>query len=136
MERSETGALVWRIALVSLLMVGGCMGLYLWETQHGGSVAQARTVVVNALVVGHVAYLFNARRLTASALTWEGLYGNRVALLAIAVAMTFQVVLTYSGLAQSWFGTADLGWAAWARIGGFGVVLFLVVELEKRWRRG
>jgi magnesium-transporting ATPase (P-type) len=131
-----TGALVWRIALVSLLMVGGCMGLYLWETQHGGSVAQARTVVVNALVVGHVAYLFNARRLTASALTWEGLLGNRIALLAIAVAMTFQVVLTYSGLAQSWFGTADLGWAAWARIGGFGVVLFLVVELEKRWRRG
>jgi magnesium-transporting ATPase (P-type) len=134
-EPLVTGLLLWRIGFVSVLMVGGCMGLYLWEVGQGSSLAQARTVVVNALVVGHVAYLFNTRRLTASALTWEGWTGNRLALAAALLAMACQMVLTYWAPAQSWFGTAALHWQAWARVGGFGVALLLLVELEKAWRR-
>lgn len=134
-EPLVTGLLLWRIGLVSVLMVAGCMGLYLWELNQGSSLAQARTVVVNVLVVGHVAYLFNSRRLTASALTWEGWTGNRLALAATLVAMACQVLLTYAAPAHAWFGTAAIGWQAWARIGGFGVALLLVVELEKAWRR-
>jgi magnesium-transporting ATPase (P-type) len=129
------GALLWRIALVSLLMVGGCMGLFLWELAQGGSLAQARTVVVNVLVVGHIAYLFNARRLTASALSWEGLTGNRVALGAMLAAMTCQIALSSWAPLQFWFGTAAISPAAWGRIAAFGVALFLLVELEKGWRR-
>ncbi len=135
-EPLVTGFLLWRICFVSVLMVGGCMSLFLWEMQHGGSLQQARTAVVNGLVVGHVAYLFNSRRLASSALNWEGFAGNRVALLGIAAALTFQAVLTHWSPAQAWFGTADLGWGAWSRIAGFGLLLFLAVELEKRWRRG
>jgi magnesium-transporting ATPase (P-type) len=135
-EPLVTRFLLWRIGFVSLLMVGGCMSLYLWEMHHGASLQQARTAVVNGLVVGHVAYLFNTRRLASSALNWEGLTGNRVALLGIVASMSFQAVLTHWGPAQAWFGTADLDWAAWSRIAGFGILLFLVVELEKRLRRG
>lgn len=131
-----TGFLLWRICFVSLLMVSGCMSLYLWEMHHGGSLQQARTAVVNGLVVGHVAYLFNTRRLALSALSWEGFTGNRVALLGIVASLSFQALLTYWSPAQGWFGTADLGWAAWGRIAAFGILLFLAVELEKRLRRG
>lgn len=134
-EPLVTGLLLWRIGFISVLMVAGCMILYLREMNQGSSLALARTVVVNALVVGHGAYLFNARRLTASALAWEGWTGNRVALAARLVAMVCQMALTYWTPAQSWFGTAPLHWQAWARIGGFGVALLLLVELEKAWRR-
>ncbi len=134
-EPLVTGFLLWRIGFVSLLMVGGCMSLYLWEMHHGASLQQARTAVVNGLVVGHIAYLFNTRRLASSALSWEAVSGNRVALLAIAASLSCQAVLTYWSPAQAWFGTAELGWAAWSRIAAFGIVLFLAVELEKRFRR-
>ncbi|MDQ1831641.1 HAD-IC family P-type ATPase [Massilia scottii] len=134
-EPLVTGFLVWRIVFVSLLMLGGCVGLFLWELEHGASLAQARTVVVNTLVISHIAYLFNTRRLSASALCRESFTGNRVALLGMLVALLCQVVLTYWSLFQSWFGTAALGWDAWARIAGFGVLLFLAVEAEKGWRR-
>lgn len=134
-EALVTRLLVWRIVLVSLLMVGGCMGLYLWELALGASLAQARTVVVNALVVGHVAYLFSSRRLTASALSWEGISGNRVALLAIGACMALQMLLTYWTPAQDWFGTGAIAWEAWMRIIGFGLALLLVVEMDKGWRR-
>ncbi|UOD28995.1 HAD-IC family P-type ATPase [Massilia violaceinigra] len=134
-EPLVTGFLVWRIVFVSLLMMGGCVGLYLWELGHGASLAQARTVVVNTLVISHVAYLFNTRRLGASALCREGFTGNRVALLGMLAALLCQGALTYWNPLQAWFGTAALGWDAWARIAGFGVMLFLAVESEKAWRR-
>ncbi len=130
-----SGFLVWRIVFVSLLMVAGCTGLYLWELAQGGSLAQARTVVINGLVIGHIAYLFNSRRLSASALTREGWTGNRVALLASLAAILFQAMLTYWPALQRWFGTAGLGWDTWARIAGFGVLLLLAVEAEKALRR-
>ncbi|NHZ91119.1 HAD-IC family P-type ATPase [Massilia sp. CCM 8733] len=134
-EPLVSGFLVWRIVFVSALMMGGCVGLYLWELGHGASLAQARTVVVNTLVVSHIAYLFNTRRLSASALCREGFTGNRVALLGMLAALLCQAALTYASPFQSWFGTAALGWDAWVRIAGFGVLLFLAVEAEKAWRR-
>ena len=56
--------LVWRIVLVSVLLVLGSMGLFLWEMQHGATLEGARTVALNTLVVGQIAYLFNCRRIT------------------------------------------------------------------------
>ncbi|RSZ60429.1 HAD-IC family P-type ATPase [Massilia atriviolacea] len=130
-----TGFLVWRIVFVSLLMVGGCMTLYLWELRHGASLEQARTVVVNTLVVSHIAYLFNTRRTGASPFSREAFTGNRIAVLAALVSLACQAVLTYWEPVQSWFGSAGLALDAWGRIAAFGVLLWLAVEAEKSVRR-
>ena len=123
--------MAWRVAFVSLLLVVGSLGLFLWELERGASLEVARTVAVNVLVLGEVAYLFNCRRLTASVLSWEGLFGNRSVLVAIGVLTAFQVPFTYLPMMQELFRTAALDSAAWGRILLFGLAVFLVVEVEK-----
>ena len=126
-----TRFMAWRIVFVSALMVVGTFGLFLWELQHGAELERARTVAVNTLVIAEVFYLFNARFLTAPALSRRGLLGNRYALLAVAVVLAFQLLFTYLPLMQRFFGTAGLRWDHWLAIFCFGLLVFLAVELEK-----
>ncbi len=131
-----TGSLVWRTLFVSGLLVGGCMGLFSWALQGGASLEAARTLAVNALIAGEMAYLINVRHLERHAFTWEGLVGNVYALLAIAVLLLIQLGYTYLPFMQTWFSSAPLEWRHWWAIAGFAVTLFGVVELEKgviRW---
>ena len=123
--------LVWRIVLVSALLVAGSLGLYLWELDHGATLETARTAAVNTLVIGEIAYLFNCRHLSDSILSWRGLSGNRHALLAVAVLVVLQALMTYLPAMQAAFGTAPLQAGAWGRILLFGVTLMLIVEAEK-----
>lgn len=127
-----TGFLVWRIIFVTVLLAGGGIGLFLWELRQGASLEAARTAAVNALVMGEIFYLFNVRRFTAPALTREGIFGNRTALLAVGLLLVFQGLFTYLPAMQQLFGTTGLEAAAWARIVAFGVAVLLIVELEKR----
>lgn len=43
-------SLVWRIILVTLVMAVGTFGLFMYETAHGASLNEARTVAVNTIV--------------------------------------------------------------------------------------
>jgi magnesium-transporting ATPase (P-type) len=126
-----SGFLVWRIVLVSMMLVAACFGLFLWELERGMTIEAARTVAVNMLVVGEMVYLFNSRYVYASVLSREGLLGNRYVLIAIAVLVPMQLLFSYAGLMQGWFGTGDIDAAAWLRIILFAVLIFLVVEGEK-----
>ena len=92
--------------LVSALLVAGSLGLYLWELDHGATLETARTAAVNTLVIGEIAYLFDCRHLSDSILSWRGLSGNRHALLAVAVLVVLQALMTYLPAMQAAFGTA------------------------------
>jgi magnesium-transporting ATPase (P-type) len=130
-----SGFLVWRVAFVTVLMVSGGIGLFLWELGQGAPLPVARTAAVNAIVIGEIAYLFNARSLLAPSWGAGALRGNRYILAAVTVLVVFQLLFTYLPAAQDVFGTASLGPGALFRIVVFGAVLFLVVELEKMcWR--
>jgi magnesium-transporting ATPase (P-type) len=131
-----SGYLMWRIVLVSALLFAGTMGMFLWETARGSAIETARAAAVNALVVGEIAYLFSARFLQASSLSWDGLTGNRWVLVASVVLIALQLGFTYAGPMQALFGTAALDARAWGLIVAFGVAVFFAVELEKAiWRR-
>ena len=125
------GFLLWRVMFVSLLLVGGTFGHYLWMEQQGVDHELARTVAINTLVMGQVFYLFNARYILAPSLNLEGFLGNRVALIAVGVLVVLQGLFTYAPPLQLLFGTTAVGPEEWARILAFGVFLFLAVELEK-----
>lgn len=134
-EPLMSGFLIWRIVFVSLLLVAGITGMFHWDLERGEPLASARTVAVNLLVMGEVVYLFNSRNLYASSISVEGFLGNRVALGAIAVLVLLQLSYTYLPVFQTLFGSAALDSEAWLLIGAFGLLLFLVVELEKAaWR--
>ena len=126
-----SGFLVWRIVLVSALLVTACFGLFLWELERGMGIEVARTAAVNMLVVGEMVYLFNSRYVYASVLSREGLFGNRYVLMAIAVLLPLQLLFSYAGFMQAWFGTADIDGDTWLRIVLCVTFIFFVVEGEK-----
>jgi magnesium-transporting ATPase (P-type) len=130
-EAILTPFMLWRVGFVSVLLVGGSLGLFLWELGRGAGLEVARTATVNLLMLGEVFYLFNCRRLTNPVLSWEGFTGNRYVLLAIAVLLALQLAFTYVPLMQTLFHTAALDLAAWGRILLFGVLVLLLVEAEK-----
>jgi len=86
-------------------------------------------------VVGEITYLFNSRHLAASSLSAEGLFGNRVALQMTALLFAAQLAFTHLAPMQALFGTQGIDALAWMAVLGFGVLLFLLVELEKAFMR-
>ena len=126
-----TNFLIWRIIIVSFIMMLGTMGLFLWEMQQGMSIEHARTVAVNTLVMFEILYLFNSRYLAASVLNWTGLTGNRYVLLAIAILIVFQLGFTYLTPLQSLFGSTAIDFHIWFRIILVASSVLFIVELEK-----
>lgn len=123
--------LVWRIVFVSLILVTGTFGLFVWAREQGGSIEMARTVAVNTLVMFEIFYLFSARYLLAPSLTLEGLTGNRYVLYAIGLLLLFQLSFTYLPPMQYLFETASLSGDVWLRIILVSSTVLWLVELEK-----
>ncbi len=126
-----TGFLLWRIAFVSVLLMAGGTGLFMWEMEQGQSLDYARSVAINAIVAAEILYLFNCRHLHQSWFSREGIFGNPYVLLAIAALVLVQIFFTYHPAMQSLFGTAAITWDAWGRIMLFAIALSLVLEAEK-----
>ncbi|MEA2111290.1 MAG: cation-transporting P-type ATPase [Campylobacterota bacterium] len=126
-----TSSFVWRIAYVSVILMLGTFGLFMWEIEQGSSIEVARTVAVNTLVMFEIFYLFNSRYITDSIFSWEGLTGNRYVLIAIVILMIFQLAFTYLSPMQTLFGTAAIGFSTWMYITLVASSVLFLVELEK-----
>jgi len=123
--------LIWRILFVSLILVAGTFGLFVWEREQGASIELARTVAVNTLVMFEVFYLITARHLLSPALTRQGLGGNRYVWYAIGLLILFQLAFTYLGPMQALFHTVAIDAVAWLRVVAVASSVLLLVELEK-----
>jgi magnesium-transporting ATPase (P-type) len=130
-----TRFLVWRIIFVSLIIVSGTFGLFLWERTHGMEIDQARTVAVNTLVMFEVFYLFSVRYLNDPAFTIEGIFGNRYVLYAIGFLIIIQIAFTYASPMQTLFSTRSLSLVSWIKIVVVSSSVIILVELEKAFIR-
>jgi len=131
-----TFPLFMRTGLVALIILTGAFGLFLLEQRHyRASLAAARTVVVNVIVVVEMAYLLCCRSLLHP--MWQvGLLSNRWIVPGIAAMLGAQLMLTYVPLMNRLFHTTPITAGAWARIVLVALLAYLIVELEKwvRWR--
>lgn len=127
-----SGFMVWRIVFVSGLLASGVIALFLWELARGNSLEMARTVALNALVMGEIAYLFNCRYLLAPVRKWRDFTSNSYVLLSIGVLVLLQAGFTYLPFMQALFGVVALDASTWVLIASFGVLLFAVIEIEKQ----
>ncbi|BBG66376.1 Ca ion P-type ATPase [Hydrogenimonas sp.] len=123
--------LLWRILFVSVILMAGTFGLFIWEQQNGAPIEHARTVAVNTLVMFEIFYLFNARYINASSFSLQGLTGNRYVLYAIAVLLLLQTAFTYLPPMNTLFGTVPIEPEVWLRIIVVASSVFFLVELEK-----
>ncbi len=126
-----TKLLVWRIVFVSVIMVCGTFGLFLWEERHGETIEHARTVAINTLVMFEIFYLFNSRKIENSILNIEGMTGNRFVLLAVVVLILFQLAFTYLSPMQHLFGTIAISAREWQWIVAVAFSVLPLVEIEK-----
>ena len=113
-------------------MVMGTFGIYAWATSRGLPIEEARTMVVNALVVMEIFYLFSVRYVHDTALTWRGVLGTRAVLIGVATVVAAQFAFTYLPAMQSLFGSRSLSLTDGLAVVALGVVLLFVVEIEKR----
>lgn len=123
--------LVWRVVFVSVLLLGGTLATFIGAIEIGLSDQMARTLAVNALVAGEVAYLWNVRYLTAPVLTVSGMFGSRPVLGAIALVLALQGLFTYWPPMQQLFEGQSMSAWGWAWTAAVAVVTFLAVEAEK-----
>jgi len=130
-ESMLTPYLIWRVMFVSVILMSGTFGLFLWEMEQGANIEHSRTVAVNTLIMFEIFYLFNSRYITASVLNWSGLTDNRYVLIAIAILIIFQLGFTYLPSMQSLFGTTAIDFYMWLRILLVSSSVLFLVELEK-----
>ncbi len=130
-EALLSGFFVWRVLMVSVLMMAGALGLFLWELNNGTSVETARTMAVNAVVMSEMFYLINSRHIFASVVNIEGLIGNRYVLLSIAACIPLQIAYTHLPIMQTIFNSADLSLLEWSKAVAAGLMVFCMAELEK-----
>lgn len=126
-----TAFFVWRLVLVSVLMMMGAVALFLYKIDSGASLEVARTMAVNTIVLCEVFYLLNSRRLRRSILDREGLFGNPYALLTMAIAVSFQFLYVHWSPMHAIFGSAALSAGEWLLTLAAALVLFFTVEAEK-----
>ena len=128
--------LLWRIVFVSLLFVAGIFVVYSWAMARGETVAVARTLAVNTLVVMEVFYLFAVRYLDSPSITLRGVLGTPAVLLSISAVTMLQLMFTYAPFMHHFFDARPVALADGLVVLCSGPALLLVLELEKRLRRG
>ena len=126
-----SGFLVWRVVFVSTLFLGALLALFQLALSQGASIEIARTIVVNALVVLEIFYLFSVRYLKTPSLTWRGFLGTPAVFIAVGTVTALQFLFTYSEFMMAFFDTRPLSLLQGAQIVVTGVALLLILELEK-----
>ncbi len=128
-----THPLIMRTLFVGTLLLVAGYGLFEWSIARGLDDAAARTVTVNAIVVGELFYLFNCRSLIRPA-RHVGWWSNPWVYAGSAAMLAAQAAFTYLPIFNTLFDTAPIGGSEWAQVAGAGAAIFVLVHTEKRVR--
>jgi len=125
-----TGNLVLRIIVVGAAMLLGSFGLFTAAVDAGASLAEARTLAVNAFVAMEIGYLFNCRSLHRSVLS-VGLFSNKWVWWGVLITIALQGLFTYAPFMNQIFDTAPLGLSDWWPVIALGVAIYGLIGALK-----
>jgi Ca2+-transporting ATPase len=131
-----TGTLMFRITMVSILLMLGAFGLFELEMARSGNDLRARTLAVNLFIFGEMFYLFNCRSLTRP--IWHlGFFSNPWIWGGTLIMTALQLIYTYVPLFNRVFGSQPMGAVDWVLVLAFSLLISLAVAVEKsiRFRR-
>jgi magnesium-transporting ATPase (P-type) len=131
-----SGFVLWRVGLVSALIVIGTFGMFAWAMRRGLSLEEARTIAVNTIVVLEIAYLFSVRFLHLTSVSVQGILGTPAVLITVGLVIMLQLVLTYAPFMHVLFATRPVAFLDGLAIIGVGAALLAILEIEKLVRRG
>ncbi len=128
-----SGELIFRTILVGLLLLIGSFGLFEWALYQGSSVAEARTIAVNVFAVGQAFYLLNCRSLRLSMFSL-GVFSNMWIWFGILAMAAASLAFTYLPIMNKLFHTAPISLTDWLNIFAVGLVIYVLVAIDKRIR--
>jgi magnesium-transporting ATPase (P-type) len=123
--------LLWRVISVSALFGGSLLAVFFGSRALGDPLPEARTLVVNMLVVGQIFYLFSVRFMHMRSITLAGAKGTRPVLIALAAVVVAQLAFIYFPPFQAVFESQALSWRDMGLLAATGLAIFLILEAEK-----
>jgi magnesium-transporting ATPase (P-type) len=126
-----TGELFWRIIFVSIIFVIGAFTMFFWAQERGLEIEEARTIVVNTIVVMEIFYLFSVRTLHGGKRTWLSRLGTPAIWIGIAITLLSQAAFTYVPFMHTVFESRSIGLLDVLAIAGIGFAMLIAVEIEK-----
>jgi len=124
------GYFLFRIVYVACII--GLLTIFLFNLfKNTHDIAYARTIAVNTLVFCEMFYLLNCRNLHQS-LFGHGFFKNKIVFIVSGVLILIQLTFTYFPFMQRLFATASLEPLDWLYPLIGGILVMIIVELEKR----
>lgn len=128
-------ALVWRIAMVALLMTAVSFFVFFYERKiMGSNLEAARTSVVCAMVAVEFFYLFAARSLWTAMPSLSPALNTALWPCALATVV-LQISFAYVPFFQKMMESRPIAGEAWAVLLAVSISVIPMVELMKRWRK-
>lgn len=130
-----TPLVLWRTAVVAVLMAGGSIAAFIVMGGIGSAeaVPVAQTAAVTTVVLFQIFYMINCRSLRGP-IREIGFFSNVTVPIGIGALLVLQVLFIYAGPLQAVFSSAALDAKGWLICTGIGVVVWPMVAVEK-WAR-
>ncbi|WP_338020609.1 HAD-IC family P-type ATPase [Alkalihalobacterium alkalinitrilicum] len=125
-----SGYYIFRIVFVSLLIGGGILAMNADLIQNGYDQAVVNTVTLQVLVLAQLFHLFNCRSERNFALT-KDFFTNKTAFLVSGLLILIQLGVTYLPVMNTILGTVPISAEYWIIPIAIGLVVFIIVEIEK-----
>ncbi|MCL2075637.1 MAG: cation-transporting P-type ATPase [Betaproteobacteria bacterium] len=125
-----SGYFIWRIMFVSVLIGGMTLALSVWLLGLNYPEAEVRTIILQTIVLCQAFHLFNSRSIRQPAYALN-FWSNKAIFVVCGLMMLLQLAIVYLPFMNAVFGTVPLGAKGWIAPILLGVVVFIVVEIEK-----
>ncbi|MGO2890818.1 MAG: HAD-IC family P-type ATPase [Enterococcus devriesei] len=126
-----TGYSFFRIIYVSLLIM---IPAYLLSMRFEGAALQ-QTILLQNIVIGQAVYMINCRERLDRSIN-RGMLKNKVLFISLGILISLQAAVVFLPIGQQLIGTTALSLGQQTVILGNALLLFFVVELEKRISKG
>lgn len=125
-----SGYFIWRILFLSVLIGGGTLWINTRLVAQGVDAVVVKTVTVQIIVITQMFHLFNSRSIRKFAFDLN-FFSNKAVFAVCALLAVLQLSVTYLPFMNSIFGTVPLPLKYWHYPFIAGILVFIIVEIEK-----
>ena len=125
-----SGYFIWRILFVAVLIGGLTLIMNLYLFSMGVSEGIVRTITLQTIVFAQLFHLFNSRSIRKFAFG-KDFFSNKAVFLVSIAMIVLQMGITYLPFMNNVFGTVALSLSDWQYPIYLGLIIFVVVEIEK-----
>ncbi|MGB2579588.1 magnesium-transporting ATPase (P-type) [Elusimicrobium simillimum] len=124
------GYFIWRIMFLSVFIGGGTLFINVNLLAAGVAEEVVKTITLQTIVITQAFHLFNSKSIRNFAFN-KDFFKNKAVFGVCVLMMILQLGVTYIPFMNSLFGTVPLPLGAWKYPVVFGVIVFIIVEIEK-----